>query len=86
MLLLAPRSHWWVVRAYSPLRLHNARSTQGIFSGIYRQILKISPEAYIFSKALFEGLLFGGAYIQMGMYGGKFVFQNQLGYNPCQKS
>ena len=27
----------------------------------YRKILKISPGAYIFSKALFEGLVFGGA-------------------------
>ena len=31
---------------------------------MYRKIPKISPRAYIFSKALFEGLLFGGAYLQ----------------------
>ena len=33
----------------------------------YRKIPKISPRAYIFSKALFEGLLFGGAYIRRGL-------------------
>ena len=32
------------------------------------------------SKAFFEGLIFGGAYIRGGlMYGGKFAFQNRLG-------
>ena len=29
----------------------------------YRKIPKISPGAYIFLKALFEGLIFGGAYV-----------------------
>ena len=34
----------------------------------YRKIPKISPGAYIsFSKALFEGLIFGGAYIRRGL-------------------
>ena len=34
-----------------------------MFSTIYRKILKISPGDYkIFSKSLFEGLIFGGAY------------------------
>ena len=34
----------------------------------YCKIPKISPRAYIiFSKALFEGLIFGGAYIQRGL-------------------
>ena len=33
----------------------------------YRKILKMSPGAYIFSKALFEGLIFGGAYIRRGL-------------------
>ena len=28
----------------------------------YRKIPKISPGAYVFSKALFGGLIFGGAY------------------------
>ena len=35
----------------------------------YRKIPKISPRAYFVSKALFEGLI----------YGGKFAFQNCLG-------
>ena len=35
----------------------------------YRKIPKISPQALYFSKALFEGLI----------YGWKFVFQNRLG-------
>ena len=30
----------------------------------YRKIPKSSPGAYIFSKAFFEGLIFGGAYIR----------------------
>ena len=33
----------------------------------YRKIPKISPGAYIFQKALFEGLIFGGAYIRRGL-------------------
>ena len=33
---------------------------------MYREILKISPSLY-FSKALFEGLIFGGAYIRKGL-------------------
>ena len=32
-----------------------------------RKIPKISPGAYIFSKAPFEGLIFGGAYIRRGL-------------------
>ena len=30
----------------------------------YRKIPKIRPGAYIFSMALFEGLIFGGAYLR----------------------
>ena len=33
----------------------------------YRKIPKISPGAYIFSKTLFEGLIFGGAFIRRGL-------------------
>ena len=33
----------------------------------YRKIPKIIPEAYIFSKGLFEGLIFEGAYIRRGL-------------------
>ena len=33
----------------------------------YRKIPKISPGAYIFSKALFGGPIFGGAYIRRGL-------------------
>ena len=33
----------------------------------YRKIPKISPGAYIFSKALFEGLIFRWAYIRRGL-------------------
>ena len=33
----------------------------------YRKIPKISPGAYIFLKALSEGLIFGGAYIRRGL-------------------
>ena len=39
------------------------------------KIPKISPGAYIFSKALFEGLLFGGAYLWR-----EICVQNRLGY------
>ena len=34
---------------------------------IYRKIPKISPRGLYFSKALFEGLFFGGAYIRRGL-------------------
>ena len=34
---------------------------------IYRKIPKISPRGLYFSKALFEGLSFGGAYIHRGL-------------------
>ena len=37
----------------------------------YRKIPKISPGAYIFQTAFFEGLIFGGAYVRR-----KFAFQN----------
>ena len=43
---------------------------------------KYKPQGLYFSKALFEGLIFGGAYIRGGgglIYGGKFAFQNHLG-------
>ena len=33
----------------------------------YRKIPKISPQALYFSKALFEGLIFGRAYIRRGL-------------------
>ena len=36
-------------------------------SSNYRKIPKISPGAYIFLKALFEELIFGGAYIRKGL-------------------
>ena len=40
---------------------------------------KYAP-ALIFSKALFEGIIFGGGlYVEGLIYGGKFAFQNQLG-------
>ena len=58
MLLLAPRSHWWVVSAYSPLLLHNACSTQGIFSGTYGKILKKKPRGLYFFKGPFLGASF----------------------------
>ena len=46
----------------------------------YRKIPKISPGAYVFSKALFGGLIFGGAYIRKGLCTeGNFAFQNRLG-------
>ena len=38
-----------------------------LYTSRYRKIPKISPGAYIFSKALFEGLIFGGAYIRRGL-------------------
>jgi len=30
--------------------------------------LKVSPQVLYFSKAVFEGLIFGGAYIRRGLY------------------
>ena len=42
----------------------------------YRKIPKISPGAYIFSKTLFEGLIFGGAYFRRGLStDGKLCFK-----------
>ena len=38
-----------------------------MYPGEYRKIPKISPGAYIFLKALFEGLIFEGAYIRRGL-------------------
>ena len=38
------------------------------------------PGGLYFSKALFEGLIFGGGLYSEGLiYGGKFAFQNRLG-------
>ena len=34
---------------------------------LYRIIPKISPRGLYFSRALFEGLIFGGAYIRRGL-------------------
>ena len=42
-------------------------STPGEDNKKYRKIPKISPGAYFFSKALFEGPIFGGAYIRRGL-------------------
>ena len=39
----------------------------GYWVWTYRKIPKISPGAYIFLKALFKGLIFGGAYIRRGL-------------------
>ena len=33
----------------------------------YRKIPKISPRGLYFSKALFDGLIFGGAYVRRGL-------------------
>ena len=50
----------------------------------YRKIPKISPGTYFFSKALFEGLTFGGAYFRRDIcskrliYGGKCAFQSLI--------
>ena len=38
------------------------------------------PPGLYFSKALFEGLIFGGA---IKVYEGKFAFQKRLGYLAC---
>ena len=39
-----------------------------IFKMVYSKILKtIKPKSLYFSKALFEGLIFGGAYIWRGL-------------------
>ena len=48
------------------------------------RIPKISPGTYIFQRPFlrglfFEGLIFGGAYIRRGIYGGKFALQNLMG-------
>ena len=53
----------------------------------YRKIPKISPGAYIFQRPFFRGLflealIFAGAksHKEGLIYGGKFAFQNRLGY------
>ena len=46
----------------------------------YRKIPKISPGAYVFSKALFEGAHFWrGLYSEGLMYGGKFCVSKSIG-------
>ena len=42
------------------------KATKAAFIALkeYRKIPKISPGAYILKKALFEGLIFGGAYVR----------------------
>ena len=57
---------------------------EAVTSGSCRTINKNSenkPRGLYFSKAPFEGLIFGGAYSGglTGMYGGKFAFQNRSG-------
>ena len=47
-----------------------------IFSIQYPKIRKISPGAYIFQRPFLRGLHSEGL-----IYGGKFAFQNRLGYN-----
>ena len=41
----------------------------------YRKIPKINPGAYIFQRPFFSGLFLEGL-----IYGGKFAFQNRLGW------
>ena len=58
---------------------------EAVTSGSCRTINKVpqnsenKPRGLYFSKAPFEGLIFGGAYSGELMYGGKFAFQNRLG-------
>ena len=42
---------------------------------VYRKIPKISPRAYIFQRPFLRGI-----YSEGFIYGGKFAFQNRLGY------
>ena len=49
------------------------------FSKKYRKIPKIGPGGLYFSKAIFEGLIFGGAYIRRGLFTeGNLRFKNRL--------
>ena len=46
-----------------------------LYTSRYRKNSENKPQGLYFSKALFEGLIFGGAYIRKGLiYGGKFAF------------
>ena len=47
--------------------------TNKLYRTKYRKIPKISPGAYIFSEALFEGLIFGGAYLRRGICVSKLI-------------
>ena len=89
---LIPSRGVWPILEGSALKGYLAQVSACLWKGWgfslsvrYRKIPKISPGAYFFSKALFEGLIFGAAYIRRGLYsekliyGGKFVFQNRLG-------
>ena len=50
----------------------------------YRKIPKISPSGLYFSKALFEGLIFGGAYIRRGLsMEGNLRFKIDLPFLLC---
>ena len=59
-----------VATTRAELHIIRHKSIQVVAEGIglenYRKIPKISPGAYIF-KAVFEGLIFGGAYIRRGL-------------------
>ena len=52
-----------------------------VTAGQNQHEFQIKPGGFYFSKVLFEGLIFGGAYnYSEGLiYGGKFGFQNRLG-------
>ena len=59
---------------------------EGLIFGILRYLIctipKISPGAYIFQRPFLSALFFEGLILQSEglIYGGKFAFQNRLGY------
>ena len=72
--------YWFLIKLekFMVNRIHSNTFEGGLYPTEltieYRKIPKISPEAYIFLKALFEGLIFGGPYLRR-----EIVFQNRLG-------
>ena len=74
------RLNFIISAAQNSFTLYNCTNSETIpnqkhYQSKYRKIPKISPGAYIFQRPFLRGLFLEGL-----IYGGKFAFQNRMGY------
>ena len=71
--------YWFLIKLEKVMinRIHSNTFEGGLYPKEltieYRKIPKISPRAYIFLKAFFEGLTFGGPYLRREICVSKYI-------------